>query len=79
MRPVFMFLRTWKDMQLSTALIRQMIPSVIPSRSAICRARSSFRCGRLRVFTWSKEMTGRPASVTRRRALLAMRSVVALA
>ena len=72
-------LRTWKDMHGSTALIKHTIPFVTPSRSAIPFARSSFCCVRLRVFTWSKEMTGRPASVTSLRALLAIRSVVPLA
>ena len=79
MRPVFMLLRTWKDMQASTALMRHTMPSVTPSRSAIERASSSFCWTRLRVLTWSKEITGRPAPVARRRALLAIRSVVALA
>ena len=66
-------------MHASTALMRHTMPSVTPSRWAMERASSSFCCTRLRVFTWSKEMTGRPASMARRRALLAIRSVVALA
>ena len=59
--------------------MRHTIPSVIPSSSAIRLASSSLRWARLRVFTWSNEITGRPASVTSLRALLAIRSVVSLA
>ena len=59
--------------------MKQTIPSVIPSSSAMDLARSSFIWVRLRVFTWSKEMRGRPDSAARRSTLPAMRFVVALA
>src|SRR3954451_7358059 len=74
-----MLRRTWYDQHGSTALITHTIPSVMPSRSAIDRARSSFRWGWWRVFTWSNESTGRPASRASRRAFSAICSVVAFA
>jgi hypothetical protein len=78
MRWVSWLLRTWKLMQGSTALMKHTMPSVIPSRSAMDLARSSYIWVRLRVLTWSKEMRGRPDSFARRSTLPAMRFVVAL-
>ncbi len=79
MRWVSWLLRTWKLMEGSTALMKHTIPSVMPSSSATDLARSSFIWVRLRVFTWSKEMRGRPDSAARRSMLLAIRFVVDLA
>jgi Ribosomal RNA adenine dimethylase len=42
-----------------------MSPTVMPSRSAIGLASASLYWVRLRVFTWSKEITGRPDDIVR--------------